>query len=870
MKSDQVDAALTQKFVQDGQRLVFWHDEAGEFADYVSDGLPEALSDVTVVDVNSAGGLPTKVLLERQDPTGQFLLYSSGAVLAPDQDLLLDIRLYSATFRADMASLWADEFGLVDSSLQDHLRSRDRFLASQERRRKLKRFLAPVETPETLDRKMLAVLVDSPTTDFGDVLRAVCNSHVSGGRFSVKTEPDALGLFEKMSLIGSFWAEVEAEFSFAEPEPTLAGLLRRIFVSEFSQSISPTTVESLAHFVLPAAGKRNAVVFLTQWRDSNASAVAYDAVAAALAKELDLETTVKQVPLTDLRNSFTFWDVEMAVASLLKRQVLDEVDAPNLDAVTALAGHRQAGPWLSQADNADRSALSDAYSAIVAASAIFTLRRFHEQNLKFETAEELLEAYQTELFKFDQSYRSFILRSRPAQARGWDLLKALTERVEAVYENGFLQPLGVEWSRLLDAGFLNTWHSGRFVAQQDFYTQSVKPHLNESGRKRAYVIISDALRYEAAQELHQRLQGEYRIDAELDAMLGVVPSYTALGMASLLPHHELDYSASGDVLVDGKSSTGTPARNAHLSAAVEGMACQASDLLPMTTAQARDFTDGSRVIYIYHNVIDARGDNAATENQTFEAVEQCLEEITDLVKLCMNKLNAAKVWVTADHGFLYQQEPPSSVDRSGLGHIPEHVVKSKKRYVIGDNLGDAPQAHLGSTTVTAGMGRGMDFWVPRGANRFHFVGGAKFVHGGAMPQEVVVPVLAVTQLRGSKAAGSRSQPVSVTVLGANHKITTPVYGFEVLQTEPVGERREAATLRAAVYDGQVAVTSIDTVVLDSESDSVSDRTKRIRLELKATEYDKSKPYRLVLRDAGTDAEVFTVPVVIDRSFDDDF
>jgi hypothetical protein len=35
------------------------------------------------------------------------------------------------------------------------------------------------------------------------------------------------------------------------------------------------------------------------------------------------------------------------------------------------------------------------------------------------------------------------------------------------------------------------------------------------------------------------------------------------------------------------------------------------------------------------------------------------------------------------------------------------------------------------------------FWIPKGANRFHFVGGSRFVHGGIMPQEIVVPVLTV-------------------------------------------------------------------------------------------------------------------------------
>ncbi len=139
-----------------------------------------------------------------------------------------------------------------------------------------------------------------------------------------------------------------------------------------------------------------------------------------------------------------------------------------------------------------------------------------------------------------------------------------------------------------------------------------------------------------------------------------------------------------------------------------------------------------------------------------------------------------------------------------------------------------------------------------------------------MPQEVVVPLVTVTQLRGKKKEGSRSEKVSVQVLGTNHKITTPQYRFELIQTEAVSERREAITLKAAVYDGAQAVTSVETVIFDSTSDSIDDRKRTIRLELSTGVYDKSKPYRLVLRDADTDAEVQSVPVVIDRSFDDDF
>ena len=139
-----------------------------------------------------------------------------------------------------------------------------------------------------------------------------------------------------------------------------------------------------------------------------------------------------------------------------------------------------------------------------------------------------------------------------------------------------------------------------------------------------------------------------------------------------------------------------------------------------------------------------------------------------------------------------------------------------------------------------------------------------------MPQEVLVPLVTVTHLRGKERVGSRSEKVSVQVLGTNHKITTPTYRFELIQTEAVGERRKPITLRAAVYDGARAVTSVETVTFDSASDSIEERKKSIRFELRTGTFDKSTPYRLVLRDVESDAEVLSAPVVIDRSFDDDF
>jgi uncharacterized protein (TIGR02687 family) len=871
MKAEQVDRALHQKFVGEGERLVFWHDKDGEFADYVAEGLSGDLVTVKVLNVAEQGCLSAKLHLERDDRTGKYLVYTTGDTPPPEEDWLLDIRLYSAEFHADVTSIWLQELGLTELHLRDHLRARSAFLGNQERRLKLKQWIAPGDDEAALDLKMIAVLVGSEVPDPFPVFRALCHQHVRGGEFDLSQTPEAIALLDKMALLDRFWGIMSQQFGYSSNSPSLSGLLRSLVVSDLFHQIGSESIVELAHFVLPDAGRRNAVVCLTNWRDSSAKASSYDAAAAALSKELDVAKHLSGLSLPALKDVFTFWDAEKQVVSALARQVLSDGDTVDVAAVKALATERKAGHWLAGpgSQTPDRLAIADAYDAIVAAAELFELQATHRRRLSFDDPKALLSAYQADLYRFDQCYRLFNTKAKAAHARSWNLLKDLARRVEEVYDQGFLQPFGIEWSRLLDAGFLEQWSADEMPAQTDFYAKQIQPHLDKSDRKRAFVIISDAFRYEAAQELVEALNRIYPLEAKLDAMLGVLPSYTALGMASLLPHKTLRYNSKGDVLADDASTAGIVARGKRLDA-VDGMACKAEDLVSKKTEEAREFTRDARVVYIYHNVIDARGDSAPTESETFQAVDDCIRELVALVQFCVNRLNAAKVWVTADHGFLFQQDAPGLTDKTDLAHKPSHAVKVKKRYVIGPNLGSAPEAHHGSIAATAGADGGMEFWVPRGANRFHFTGGARFVHGGAMPQEVVIPLVTVTQLRGKKRTSSRPQKASVQIIGARHKITTPAHRFELIQTEAVSDRRTPITLRVGVYDEMEPVTSIEKVTLDSTSDSIDERKKSVRLELRTGTYDKNKPYRLVLRDAETDAEVQSVPVTIDRSFDDDF
>ncbi|MCK5863309.1 MAG: BREX-1 system phosphatase PglZ type A, partial [Candidatus Hydrogenedentes bacterium] len=483
---------------------------------------------------------------------------------------------------------------------------------------------------------------------------------------------------------------------------------------------------------------------------------------------------------------------------------------------------------------------------------------------------ELYSLYVSELFRFDQLYRHFCEAADLAESAGWDLLKPLRDDIESVYCNWYLMRLGIEWGKCLNNGLLEAWRIADIPNQQDFYKEHVLPRLKRGDRTRVFVIISDAFRFEAAQELCTCLNGEYRLQADLTTLLGTLPSYTTLGMASLLPGKILSYGKSGDVTVDEKASASLDQRNAILET-VNGMAIKAEELISLTQKAGRARVKEKQIVYVYHNVIDAVGDSASTEVGTFSAVRKTINELASLVRFIINNLNGNHMLITADHGFLFSESAPTETDKSKLNIKDEGVINSKKRYVLGEKLGSYENTFHGKTHNTAGTEDNMEFLIPKGVNRFHFVGGARFVHGGSMPQEIVVPVLTVKHIKDkSSRRKTKSKPVSVSVLGATHRITTPHHRFQLLQMEAVSERVKPVTLKAAVYEGDAPVSNIETVTSNSVSDSMSELQKDIHLVLQERQYDKKTTYRLILRDADTGIEQQHVNVIIDRAITDDF
>ncbi|MDB6134349.1 MAG: hypothetical protein JWM59_2592 [Verrucomicrobiales bacterium] len=872
MNSDQISTALTRLYQDQGHRIVFWNDPDREFQEVLEQ---LALEGVTPIRLDGESALEVKKRLELDDPKGKYLLYSAKEPPPMEEDWLLDIRHYAHNFRADKASILLHDLGLITHGLRAHLILRRRFFESRDRVKKLLPLVQPTDMEAELDRKMTAVLLKSDQPELFSFLRVLFQEMADTAELDFAIPTAGWELLQKLELDGVFWKEVFGRFGYTEDTPSLGNLLIRLLATDFAESLrgSGPVPAALHSLLLPASGRPNAVIFLSQWRDSNRTGEAYDHLAGKVARLLRVEDGISTLGSDALEGVMTFVEVEKGMMRMMRNRLTEAPDTVKAADIQTAVRRRTDGHWASvslpDTRETPRSAYRAVYAALMAAAEFLELRREYAGGFHQPDALAHWKAYESGLHRVDQVYRQFCEHADVAEAQAWDILKPLREQIERHYGTGFLSGLALAWGTAVEGELLKSWKLSGVLNQQHFFASRVAPILEESPNRRIFVIISDAFRYEAARELAAELNGRYRMKATLETMLGVLPSCTALGMASLLPHKTLACRESGEVFADGKTTSGLEAREAIL-AAYHGTALTAGTVMGMKRDEARERIRGKRVVYIYHNAVDAAGDSASTESGTFKAVREAIQELAQLTRQIIDKLNGTQVLITADHGFLYQDSNPSAPDKTPMPCKPSGAVISKKRYLLGHHLPTDPAVWHGTTEITAGADGGMEFWVPKGTTRFHFVGGARFVHGGAMLQEIMIPLLTVNEIDGKSKLQTQTREVDVIVVGKNHKITTSRHRFQLIQAEAVSDRVKPLTLKVAVWDGDQTVTDIVKATFQSGSGNMTELTQFISLTLLDQIYDSKKTYHLRLVDDATGIERSRHSVTIDKAFHDDF
>jgi uncharacterized protein (TIGR02687 family) len=477
------------------------------------------------------------------------------------------------------------------------------------------------------------------------------------------------------------------------------------------------------------------------------------------------------------------------------------------------------------------------YQSVVYASQLIVLvRKF--ANKKYSSFEEGTNDYVANLYEIDQVYRKFIWSYRKTSQN--KILADLAVKVEKVYSNDWLLIYNNNWQTIVDS--LPSWTNDNLTSQKHFFNTHVKPVLDR--KQRLFVIISDAFRYECGAELTKRLQSENRFEASLSHMVASLPSYTQLGMASLLPHKELSFQENSDIiLADGISSSGTANRTKILenNSGVRAKAIKAEEFMKMNSAkEGRDFVKQYDLIYIYHNRIDKTGDDKTTEEKVFEAVEEEFQFLIEMMKK-INNMNGYNMIVTSDHGFIYQHNDLAESDFSTSNHTGD-VGKENRRFIIGKNLSNdsSTKAFKGPDL---GINSDIDVLVTKSINRLRIKGaGSRFIHGGASLQEIVIPLIKITKTRQDT-----TSQVDIDIIKSTDRITTNILAVSFIQTNAVSEQVLPRTLRAVIRaeDGEDLSDQFK-YNFDIEEGSERQREVKHRFQLSSKASGKYKNQRVQL------------------------
>lgn len=310
------------------------------------------------------------------------------------------------------------------------------------------------------------------------------------------------------------------------------------------------------------------------------------------------------------------------------------------------------------------------------------------------------------------------------------------------------------------------FHLSGIACQVETFTTQIKPALAQG--KIAY-IWTDALRFEMARELAQSLGDEF--DVQVQAALGTAPTITEIGMAALLPNADAEPTASIVSVGNGKLGLkmgGTIIKDrkgrvdyltAH--AGVTVFAARLDELLPKPGKKVQQGIASADLILVTSQEIDqlCEGDNIHLARRTMDEI---LHELRRVLRL-LSELGLQTIILTADHGYLFGEEPGEDMKIDPPGG---HTIDLKRRVWIGRG-GDSHPAYLRTDLANLGLSSEFELVTPWNFAIFKVAGGARaYFHGGLSPQELVIPILTITS-KGRPAASLTSAIAWTLRLGSS-------------------------------------------------------------------------------------------------------
>lgn len=851
MQEEKIKELLETKYKEEvihpyKRKIIFWYDESASYSEYV-DKIPELINNVDIkvfkISRNKKGKLNNifdiKYNIEHLDKESNYLIYSPEARPHAKDNLLLDIYLYSEEFIADEPSMIIEEFKF-DKNYREFINKYIKFFDSKDRKIKLKDLLAENPTEKELELGILAALTNIKVLKFEEVLKALF----------VKGLEEENKYYKEISkyCFDLFWEYIEEFFGLEFKIKTIRNLFNNMLLIHMYYTIKenpPIVLDKKAK-----AKAQNVYVFIEHWMNDKKLSKDFMELSYSVEKELKVSSHINNIDFEKLIQINTFKVIDSFILNKISDYILNG-DAEFSDYKEWINLRRDISPW--------NNKIKEIYKTLAYAVELLNISRFFE--VKEREVEDIYEGYLKKYYKIDMFYRKFYENYDKIKMLDIEKIDLIRERIEKLYINKLQRELLGYWDKSLDK-IKDNWELINYINQKDFYSENIS-----KSKEKVFVIISDALRYEVAKELQEKLLSKIESNkVDLDSMLGTAPSYTRLGMASLLPHNnKIEFSGS-TITIDSQDVSSTENREKVLKKEnSKSVAFQFENLKKWKRNELRDITKGTEVVYIYHNVIDKIGDDRSSEINVFDACNKAVSELFDTVKQLTASLSATNIIITADHGFIYQRESLENYDKLESKDL-KTLVNPNKRYLYTKDSTDK------DGTIKINMdyifkNQEINAIIPKENLRFKCPGGGiNYVHGGASLQELVIPVIKYKFLRNKKAEISK---VNLEFITLSRMIRNNVSKFKFIQVEAVNELEKilARTVKFGIYDGGNLISNEKQLSLNSKEEG----TKiELVLTLKSGNYDKQNDYKFRVLDIESNEILFDENYRIDIGIANEF
>lgn len=846
--TDKVIESLKTEFNQplrsgEKRKIIFWNDFEKEFIDIIDE---IKIPDVEMIKLNENNNFYTKYLIEIELDDKNLLVYNTEQIDDERDNWLLDTMIYSKEFFADNISLMMKELNIDSSLRKDFVKYKSYFGAISRRNRFLK-FEEHIGNEDQLKIGILSSITNAKSIDFEEVVKIIFMESLN------ESENKYFEEFKKYNVIDVFWHYADLKYGYNQNDKHIKKLFIFILTTALSIDIDNDRLRKIKDYI--GNNKPNCKLFINHWMLNRADYEQYDRLTEFYEYETNIADIIDELELEEYKDIELLKCFDRAIIKTIVESLKDRLE--DYDLYIAIIKGRRVTHFYEDYKNV--------YEALINAIGMFKIYKIYGDGLPKGSADKLYNLYVKELYRMDTYYRKFYYYF---DKQNTNIMNQVKDLIENLYCNWYLNDICNNFTSSIDNNMKREWLIPNIINQKDFYSTYVKSMV--SNGERVFVIISDAFRYEVGVDLGKRLSEKVINSTNITSMLSCVPSITKLGMASLLPNKSIVINDNGRVFVDDMDSSGIENRDKILKKEFNNSIAIDYHKIPNNKVDFIEQLKGYKLIYIYHDTIDATADKGATEINTFEATEKAVNEIEDLInRKIVGWLGGTNVFVTADHGFIYQRsdlKESDKVNKEAIATIDKNRrCLISKESIENDELLKIKMSWLDNNeTIYA--------YMPKSNIRFKVQGeGSKFVHGGATLQEVIVPVVAFKNIRSNSKKSIKARKVDVKLTNESRKITMNTFKLEFFQTEKIGEKILPTSLELFMVDkGDAIISDIKNIIADSTSERPEERIFKIKLHLKSMTYNKNDEYRLMIKDNETGVIIEEIPFTISLGIASEF